>query len=182
MSSSLKLIMIRHGRINARYNGLCYGQSDVELSEEGMDQSRRIAQKAISWQIARLYYSNMKRTRYLAELISDKTGCPAISDERLRELHFGQWELRSWDDIYTETGDAMNGFFDQPDRFSPSGGETTYQLRDRVLAWYRQLPETGLIVAVTHGGPIAALLGTLRNLPANQWMVLIPDYGELVEI
>ena len=174
--------MIRHGRINACYNGLCYGKSDVELSEEGMDQSRRIAQKAISWQIKGLYCSNMKRARYLAELISDKTGCSAISDERLRELNFGEWELRSWDDIYAETGDAMNGFLDQPDRFSPSGGETTYQLRDRVLAWYRQLPEAGLIVAVTHGGPIAALLGTLRNLPANEWLPLIPDYGELVEI
>ena len=54
--------------------------------------------------------------------------------------------------------------------------------RDRVLAWYRELPPTGTVVAVTHGGPIAALLGTVQGLPAERWPSLIPAWGTLVTL
>ena len=100
----------------------------------------------------------------------------------LRERHFGDWELRPWDAIYTETGDAMNGFIDEPETFAPPGGETTSQVRERVMAWYGRLPTSGTIVAVTHGGPIMALLGTLQGLQADEWLHLAPSYCDYVEV
>lgn len=180
MNSDFRLILIRHADVDDRYKGICYGQSDIELSEDGKHQSYLIAQEAASWSIDFLYHSNMKRTRYLAELISEKTGISSISDERLRERYFGQWELRSWESIYTETGNAMDGFIYKPNSFSPPGGETTFQLRDRILSWYEQLPTTGVLAAVTHGGPIAGLLGTLMNKPVIEWLKLVPETGSFV--
>ncbi len=182
MNSGFRLILIRHGAVDECCKGICYGQSDIELSKDGKHQSCLIAQEAASWSIDFLYHSNMKRTRYLAELISKNTGILALPDERLRERHFGQWEMRSWESIYNETGDAMNGFIYQADSYSPPGGETTFQLRDRILSWYKQLPATGTIVAVTHGGTIAALLGTLGKQPVIEWLKLIPERGGLLSV
>ena len=70
----------------------------------------------------------------------------------------------------------------EPATFRPGGGETTLEMRDRVLSWQQSIPRDGLTVAVTHGGPIAALLGTLRNLPVAGWVDLIPAEGTWVEI
>ena len=55
-------------------------------------------------------------------------------------------------------------------------------MRDRVLGWLKDLPRDGVTVAVTHGGPIAALLGTLRDLPVSEWVDLIAPPGAWVEI
>jgi broad specificity phosphatase PhoE len=56
-------------------------------------------------------------------------------------------------------------------------------VRDRAMAWLRSLPEDNrTIVAVTHGGPIGAIRGTLGGRPVRDWPGLVPGYGEAVEI
>jgi alpha-ribazole phosphatase len=50
------------------------------------------------------------------------------------------------------------------------------------MGWYDALPNRGLIVAVTHGGPIAVLRGTLGQFPINKWFALAPNHGEIVEL
>jgi hypothetical protein len=53
-------------------------------------------------------------------------------------------------------------------------------MRDRILASFESLPEGGLTVVVTHGGPIAVLRGMRQNLPIPAWLTLIPAHGEIV--
>jgi broad specificity phosphatase PhoE len=103
-----------------------------------------------------------------------------VIDPRLRERHFGEWERKRWDDIHAATGDAMLGMLTDPAGWRPPGGETTFELRDRVMCWYAELPATGTVLAVTHGGPIAALVGTLRGLPVGDWPKQIPPAGGIV--
>jgi broad specificity phosphatase PhoE len=182
ISPTRRVILIRHGAIGHQYDGLCYGQSDVELSEVGRAQSRRLAEEATQWPVSHLYHSGLKRTEFLAQLIFHNTGIEAEVSVRLRERDFGDWELRPWADIYAETGPSMNGFIEEPETFAPPGGETTFQVRDRVMAWYEALPGAGTILAVAHGGPIMALLGTLRGLPPDEWLHLAPSYCDYAEI
>jgi broad specificity phosphatase PhoE len=104
----------------------------------------------------KLYSSPLVRCRALAEAVAERLGLNVVFDPRLQERHFGSWELRPWDEIYAETGDAMLGMLADPSGWRPPGGETTFELRDRVLAWYAAFPTHGDIIAITHGGPIAA--------------------------
>ena len=76
----------------------------------------------------------------------------------------------------------MMGMVTAPGAWRPPGGETTFELRDRVLAWYADLPANGVIIAATHGGPIAVLLGTLRGTPACDWPRMIPLPGSVVAL
>ncbi len=181
MSSARTVLLIRHGEIQSRFRTLCYGSSNVALSAAGRAQSRDRVE-SFGRRPAVVMSSDLSRARYLADRLALHNELAPIVCPELRERDFGSWELRSWDEIHTETGDAMDGLVEAPDTFRPPGGETTFELRDRVLGWYSRLPASGCIVAVTHGGPIAALLGTLGQRPVVEWPGLVPGWGEVVEV
>jgi broad specificity phosphatase PhoE len=176
------LILVRHGPVADRYLGLCYGRSDVELSPQGEVRSRELAETLAALPIDRIIHSGLARTSYLAGHLGDRLGMPTFRAEALRERDFGCWELRPWDDLYREYGEVILKTVSEPGTFRPGAGETTYELRNRVLDWFRGIPRNGLSVAVTHGGPIAVLLGTLGDLPVEAWPGLIPPQGQWVSI
>jgi broad specificity phosphatase PhoE len=174
------ITLVRHPPVDVRYRMLCYGSTDVLL---GPDSTAMVAQMVATLAlqpITQIVHSGLRRAAILAEELALRVGTIARVDVRLQERHFGDWELQSWDEIYANTGDAMMGMVNDPSHWRPPGGETTFELRDRVLQWYQELSQTGHIVAICHGGPIAALLGTLRGLPVSDWPTLIPKHGEAV--
>jgi broad specificity phosphatase PhoE len=173
---------VRHGRVADRYQGVCYGRSDVELSDEGRRQSDALAEELAALPITHLVHSGLARSKWLAELIAARSAVAACVAPALVEFNFGQWELRPWQDIFAEIGEAMNDLTRSPATFRPPSGETVHEMRDRVLTWYRELPATGVIVAVAHGGVIAALRGALAGAPATEWPALIPSYGQWIEL
>jgi broad specificity phosphatase PhoE len=196
------LILVRHPPVPASSRGICYGASDILLDEAGLAAADRLVEQLVarlspveaSCDSIALYHSGLDRSAQVAnrletrlrEPVAGREPVTARVDTRLRERDFGAWELQAWDDIHARTGDAMNGMLTDPEHWSPPGGETTYQLRDRVVAWHRHVcdtlePGVETVVTITHGGPIAALLGTLRGLPVADWLALIPPPGTWVE-
>lgn len=165
--------LIRHPEVSAAYRGVCYGRLDVPLGERGVAQIADIAASLTT--VTAVVHSGATRARLLAEAIGLRFGVTLTVDARLAERDFGAWEGRTWDAIHAETGDAMMGMVTDPTAWCPAGGETTFALRDRVLAWYRE--QTTPVVAVCHGGPIAALLGTLGDHPVADWPRLVPPCG-----
>ncbi len=176
------LILIRHPQVARRHQGLCYGSSDVELSPEGIARCQELADLFSQRLVSRIVHSGAQRTRLSAEALGERLRLDPFVDVRLAERHFGTWESRSWNEIHIESGAAMDGVLTEPDLFRPGGGETTYEVRNRVMNWYWELPTQGPTLAVTHAGPIAALLGTLRNVPIGQWIELIPKPGDFVDL
>jgi broad specificity phosphatase PhoE len=180
---SRRVLLVRHPAVADSLNGLCYGSSDVPLRDARPAQLDAIAAVvARSGPFTHLYSSDLCRCTALAEVLSGRIGIPPLTDRRPRERCFGTWEGRPLDDIHAETGDAMLGMLTDPVGWRPPGGETTYELRDRVLGWYAELPPAGHIVAITHGGPIAALRGELGGRPVGEWPSLVPTHGEIVTI
>jgi broad specificity phosphatase PhoE len=56
-------------------------------------------------------------------------------------------------------------------------------MRDRAMAWLEDVrigPSPAL--AICHGGPIAAIRGTLSASPVADWPGLVPRYGEVVTV
>lgn len=177
-----RVILIRHTEVADHWKGRCYGQSDVGLSTAGRLKARAIAAHLALDGRAFVITSPLRRARFLAALIARNCGTRSVADPRLAECHFGAWEGRSWDDIYADTGNAMMGLMTAPASFRPGGGETTFELRDRAMAWFESLNQReAAIIAVAHGGPIAAIRGTLAGAPVQDWPSLVPGYGERIE-
>ncbi|HEY5312240.1 MAG TPA: histidine phosphatase family protein [Pirellulales bacterium] len=177
-----RVVLVRHTSVEDACRGRCYGSSDVALSEQGRQEARELAARVANWPITHLFHSGLTRSRDCAELIAGLCGVAAIAAPELAEMHFGDWELCTWDAIHAAAPDALDRLLAEPATFAPPGGETLLAMRDRVLHWYRKLPAAGFIVAVSHGGPIAALRGTLAGLPPAAWPQLIPPHGEPVEL
>lgn len=170
------ILLVRHTAVALAWSGRCYGVSDVPLSRAGRAAATPLSAELAARQPAWVLHSGLARTRVLAERIAARVGCPLHVDRDWRERDFGAWEGLSWKAIYRASGNAMDGMIDAPGAFRPGGGETTCELAQRVAGAWRRLP-AGAGVVVTHGGPIAALLGRLQNAPVADWPKLVPSYG-----
>ncbi len=166
-----EVILIRHAEVELRWKGICYGAMDVSLSQAGIEASRSlVARWAIRPQC--VVHSGLKRTKTLAEMFVDRfPSLPVFEDHRLRERNYGDWEGRTWDEVFASDPDHFHDLIDQPSTYRPPAGETTSEMLERLSHWYRELTEQEdlrSIVAISHSGPIAALCGSLLGLPANQ--------------
>ena len=178
-----RILLVRHPPVAESLRGVCYGSSDVPLAQDGRERIPEIVARVLDrGPVTHLVHSGLGRCAAVADVLAAQCGVSPMLDVRLRERCFGEWELRRWDDIHAETGDAMMGTVTDPATWRPPGGETTFELRDRIVAWHADLPAEGTIVAVTHAGPIAALVGTLRSHRTCDWPGLIPATESIVAL
>jgi broad specificity phosphatase PhoE len=176
---SATVLIVRHTAVALAWKGRCYGVSDVPLSREGMAAAGRLSVELAARRPAWVIHSGLIRTRILAERIASRVGCPLYENSDWRERDFGAWEGQTWNAIYRASGNAMDGMIDAPGSFRPGGGETTLELARRsALAWESLPPGFGIVIS--HGGPIAALLGQHRRLPVRDWPALIPKPGGMI--
>lgn len=168
--------LVRHTAVARVWAGRCYGRSDMGLSRDGAVQARLLARELAELRPDVVIHSGLKRARILAERIAALADVPLIDDVRWQERDFGAWEGQSWTAIYRATGSAMDGMIDAPATFRPGGGETTDELAARAAAALAACPP-GRVIVVSHGGPIAALLGTAQGLPPRDWLALVPPLG-----
>jgi alpha-ribazole phosphatase len=115
-----------------------------------------------------------------SDALNNRLPAPALTiDPRITEFNFGTWELRRWDDIYNDGHDIAR-LIHEPASYSAPDGETLYQMRDRVLAWYGGLATTERVLAISHGGPISVLRGSFADAPPHDWPTYVPSYGERI--
>lgn len=175
-----RVLLVRHTEVARAWKGRCYGQSDMALSRAGQSCARDLAGALAGWKPDRIVHSGLTRARILAEAVAALADVVPHADTAWQERDFGSWEGRSWAAIYRETGSAMDGMIDDPDGYRPGGGETTTTFAARALAAFHSLPH-GRIMVITHGGPIAAIAGSLRGLPPRDWLALVPALGASLE-
>jgi broad specificity phosphatase PhoE len=176
------VIMLRHTEVAAHWRGRCYGLRDVGLSLQGRAAARHLAATLEGAGITRLQSSPLRRARFLGGLLARRLGLRLEVVPALAERDFGDWEGQPWDAIHAAHGDAMMGMIEAPGSFRPGGGETTMELAARIKAWFDALPPRESVLAVTHGGPVAALRGRLAGQPVRGWLALVPALGEAVRL
>lgn len=139
----------------------------------------RLVSQIAALKPAAIVHSDLVRTRAIALPLARELGITAIAEPLWRERDFGTWEGRHWHAIYRETGNAMDGMIDAPDRFRPGGGETTAELAKRIEQALAALPDVRTIAIIAHGGPIACARALQRGAPLNQLAALIPPAGSV---
>jgi probable phosphoglycerate mutase len=140
------IYLIRHGETEANAARVLQ-RPEVPLSERGLGQARRLAERLAGAGIARILSSDLARAVMTAEALRATTGLAFELDEALQERNFG--DLRG-------TPYAALGFDPFAADYEPPGGESWERFHDRVaLAWGRVVRAAaecdGHLAVVTHG-------------------------------
>lgn len=170
----MKLLLIRHPAV-AVASGTCYGVKDVELAEGWQpwcDQVKALI-NAIDGNVA-CVSSPLSRCLQPARYL----GRDVNPDLRLREMDFGDWEGQAWSDIAVEEISRWN---DDLLTVAPPNGESLgdlYTRTEEFLAAARGFDGDAL-VALTHAGPIRALLASILGMERSQLFRLRVDLGSV---
>jgi broad specificity phosphatase PhoE len=159
----LELYLIRHGKSTWNETGRIQGQTDVPLSEEGIRQAEALAKRLKHWSCDTVYSSDLKRAMQTAEIALPNH--EIISDERLREIHLGDFQGRTWHDMTDIERDIFSVQYAGPYHHKVPGGESNDDLRDRAVSWLAALPTEGRVIAYSHGGFISSALYTIVGRP-----------------
>ena len=170
----MSLHFLRHLETCASAAGLCYGVSDVPARTAP---SAELVDQVLALEPQVVVSSDLQRCRLLAEQVAPPRA-PVQIDARWRERDFGEWEGRSWDDIYRETPSDIEKLMSAD--FAPTGGESLASVRKRVAAALADLPKVHPILIISHGGPIALARLALAGLPLEAAAQYIPATGEIV--
>jgi broad specificity phosphatase PhoE len=98
-------------------------------------------------------------------------------DPRLRELNFGDWEGRTWDDLQRDDGARLSAWMQDWVHVAPPGGESFEALAARTLACRTDLSDGTLVVA--HAGSIRALLCHAFDLPLGRAFDFTVDHARV---
>jgi alpha-ribazole phosphatase len=174
----MQLYLIRHTSL-ALPSGICYGQSDVEVSGSFAEELTAIRSKIADISPVCSFSSPLKRCRQLAEHLE----LPNLKfDERLQELNFGEWEMQAWQSIPAHQIHAWSVDYVES---SPPGGESfsdLYRRCSEFIADMLQQFQNQDLIAVTHSGVIRALLAFALGLPLTEMFEFTLDYGGITKL
>lgn len=171
----MEIYLIRHTTPSLS-PGLIYGRFEVPLTDT-FSQEFEAIKNHLPKNFDSVYSSPSTRCTLLAQQIT----LNFITDERLTELNFGDWEGETWDTV--NEADLQLWMDDFVNVVVP-GGESMTQMNTRVLSfWYEILMSSAQKIAVvTHGGVIRLILTHLRNVALADAFEIKVGYGEVVKL
>lgn len=182
----MKLTLVRHTSLDIAPN-ICYGQSDVDVSSQFNIEHQALQIKLSKFKFDAIYASPLQRCHKLAKaLCADATlgftHHEIKLDSRLKELHFGDWEMSAWDAIPRDIFDVWANDYAN---LAPSNGETFTQLQTRAKSFITDVSSHSLgkdILAVTHGGLIRALIAEVLQMPLKGLFRITIDYASVTQL
>lgn len=174
----MKLTFIRHTSLNIESH-LCYGQTDVDVSHRFDHEQKTLKSKLDKYVFNAVYTSPLQRCVKLAQALD--VGDP-IHDHRLKELHFGDWEMMDWDDIPRNHFDS---WIKDYANLAPPNGETFKELQERGIAFLKDMKQSHMhqhIAVVSHGGMIRAMLAHALDIPLKSLFRFNVDYASITTL
>lgn len=170
----MEIHLIRHTAVENPEN-LCYGFAEMPLRKEYPEDFKTLE---IDENYDIIISSPSERCRFLADYFK----FDYQTDERLREMNFGNWEMKKWIDIPEE---EINPWYKDFINIKASGGENLLEMQARVLNFWNELiqkKDTNKVLIATHAGVIRLILQTVLQFPLENMFSIQIDYGKKVII
>ena len=171
----MEIYLIRHTAPELT-PGLIYGRLEVSLTG-GFIRESEVVSNNLPNDLDCVYSSPALRCTLLA---AELTGS-FTTDPRLAELHFGDWEGKTWDSVdQTDLQIWMDDFIN----VRVPGGESMLDLRNRVEEFWQELMQKTheKVAIVTHAGVIRMLLTLHRQSAMEDFFKIEVAYGQVILI
>ena len=185
-----RIIIWRHGETTHNAAGIWQGQLDTELSDRGRDQVRVGAHALRAYDPVLLWTSDLRRAAATAGALAEVTGLEARPDERLREIHVGEWQGLTAGDVAERAPDIQEQIARGEDPARGVTGETVADVVERthgaVADLLERLQQGQTAVIATHGVTGRAMAADLAGIDqTTAWMSLAglrnAHWAEVVE-
>jgi broad specificity phosphatase PhoE len=172
MAGTSRVWLVRHGETTGQSSIRYHGRNDVPLSDAGRDQIRALAPLLKGLKPALLVHSPLSRAAESAQILMQEAQIRPVrlqSDERLREISFGDCEGMTVEEIAA----AHPEFWARHQRGEEDafpGGESRTAFRARIAAtvsgWSEAHPGEDVVI-VAHRGIVRTGLRTLLGMPVD---------------
>ncbi len=181
----MNLLLIRHGEIPSNINKLYAGKSTEGLTDKGVCQAKKIAEKLNGFKLYALYSSPIQRALQTAEIIGKEIRKDIMIEDAFREMELGPWEGLSEYDVARVYSVEWAVWQNRPAELKLPGRETLDELLDRVLKGvqniYRNSTDRNVVI-VTHVAVIRVLLLWHAKERLNLYKTIHVPNAEVFEI
>jgi broad specificity phosphatase PhoE len=171
-SPPTRVFLVRHGSTVLSAEDRFAGVTDVELSEEGREQARRLAERLSGEKIAAVYASPLGRTVETARILAAPHGLQVQTCDGFREISHGHWEGMKRSEVEAKFPKEMAEWEKDPYTFAPPGGESGLAVTARALPalinLVREHPGENILV-VSHKATIRLLLSSLLGFDPRRY-------------
>jgi len=167
-----RVFIVRHGATVLSVEDRFAGETDVELSDEGREQTRHLAQRLSREKIAAAYASPLGRTMETARILAAPHGLDVQIRDGLREISHGHWEQMTRREVEEKFPEEAAEWEKDPYTFAPLGGESGLAVTARALPvlidLVRRHPGENILV-VSHKATIRLLLSSLLGFDPRRY-------------
>lgn len=171
-SSVTRAFMVRHGATVLSAEDRFAGATNVALSDEGREQTRRLAVRLADEKITAIYASPLGRTMETAQILAVPHNLEVQSRDGLREINHGRWEQMTRREVEQKFPEEIAEWEKDPYTFAPQGGESGLAVTARALPvlidLVRQHPGEHFLV-VSHKATIRLLLSSLLGFDPRRY-------------
>jgi broad specificity phosphatase PhoE len=182
-------VLVRHGETEWSSQARYAGGTDVALSDRGREQAGRLTAWVAQASLVGVWCSPLVRARETAEIAIGDAGLALHVDPRLAELHFGEAEGLTVEQMRESFPDRRRAFEHDPIAAPLPGGEPPQQALGRALDCLREIAGSAgggeaRVLVVIHTTLIRLLVCHLLGLPLKDYRRRLPtvSYAMLTEL
>jgi broad specificity phosphatase PhoE len=170
MTSSTRLLLVRHGATSLTAENRFSGDTGVDLSEEGRAQVRQLAARLRDSSIAAVYSSPLTRTAETAAILAAPHELTAVHEPALKEISHGRWEGLTREEVEDRFPGEYETWEADPFTFAPEGGESGVAVLARALPVIRRIVVVHAgqtVLVVSHKATLRILISSLLGFDAR---------------
>lgn len=170
----MEIHLIRHTAVE-NPDHLCYGFAEIPL-RKGFEEDLKDIRLDKDFDL--IISSSSQRCQLLAKYFQ----LNYETDERIREMNFGDWELRKWSEIPKE---EINPWYEDFITIKAKNGENLLEMQTRVSEFWNELiskENTNKVLIIAHAGVIRLIIQAILQFPLENIFSIQIDYGKRVVI
>jgi broad specificity phosphatase PhoE len=157
--------LVRHAESDWNVENRFQGSTDRPLTDRGREQARTLAGELAEIPIDAVYASPLRRALDTARIVAAAKGVTPVALAELSEIDVGGWAGLSRSDVESRFPEAFGRWVAGGEGWED--GESYASMSARVLDAIRRIAEEhpdGIVLVVSHGGPIRAVHAAAARL------------------
>jgi broad specificity phosphatase PhoE len=174
------IYLTRHGETEWNVLRKLQGWRDSALNEKGIAYAQALGKALQDVPFDAVFSSPSGRAHSTTQHILGERSLPIHTDERLKEMHLGEWEGKTQEEIKQYDATQLEHFWSNPTLYTPQTGETYTDLLKRSTNFMKELTEkypNGTILLVTHAITLKSITTHYKQLPLEKWWDLPYIHG-----